>query len=155
MDGGGFKFLQVQDWAGDWGMATEGTIEQEGEDNVSVGADGFYRVIVDFTNMTYSTALMNWGVIGSARTGDASGWDADDDMTFVGGLGSYKWTKTITLFNGELKFRANDAWDVNLGDTGANGSLEYGGDNLQITAGTYVVELVLAPTGYTYTVTLQ
>jgi hypothetical protein len=77
-------------------------------------------------------------------------------MAFVGGKGSYKWTKTITLFAGEMKFRANDSWDVNLGDDGANGTLEYGGANMNVTAGTYIVELILDPVnGYTYTITPQ
>jgi hypothetical protein len=154
--GGGFKFLQVKDWAGDWGKGDEGKVVQEGESNVTVAADGFYRITVDFVAGTYAVNAMNWGIIGSARTGNDTGWNADDDMAFVGGKGSYKWTKTITLFAGEMKFRANDSWDVNLGDDGANGTLEYGGANMNVTAGTYIVELILDPVnGYTYTITPQ
>jgi hypothetical protein len=152
--GGGFKFLQTQDWPGDWGKGADGVIVQEGENNVEVSSDGFYRISIDFTNSSYNVQQMNWGIIGSGRTGDDSGWNADTDMTFVGGLGSYKWTKTMTLFNGQIKFRANDGWDVNFGDIGANGSLEYGGDNINVTAGTYVIEFILDPVnGYTYSIT--
>jgi hypothetical protein len=154
--GGGFKFLQVKDWAGDWGKADQaGKIEQEGEDNVSVDVDGFYRITVDFVNMTYSVVATNWGVVGSARTGTDAGWNTDDDLTFVGGLGSYTWTKTMTLFNGEIKFRANDSWDINMGSDGtASGIVEPGG-NIAVTAGTYKIELNLNPSGYTYTLTPQ
>jgi hypothetical protein len=152
--GGGFKFLQVQDWAGDWGKGDEGKVVQEGEGNLTVSSDGFYRIYVDYTNMTYSVTESSWGIIGSARTGDDSGWGADDNMTFVGGKGSYKWTISKTLFNGKLKFRMNDSWDINLGDNEPNGTLEYGGKDIDITAGTYIIEMVLDPVnGFTYTVT--
>ena len=164
--GEGFKFLQVQDWAGDWGAKKQsrsvsngvisGDLAQDDEDNATIDANGFYRITLDYNTLKYKVEPMAWGIVGSARTGNDTGWSSDDDMTFVGGKGSYKWTKTITLFNGDLKFRANDSWDTNFGDTGANGSLEYGGDNIVVTAGTYVIELILDPlTGYKYTITPQ
>jgi len=34
---------------------------------------------------------------------------------------------------GGFKCRANDGWDINFGDTGNNGSAEYGGDNINVT----------------------
>jgi hypothetical protein len=117
---------------------------------------GFYRISVDYNTLRYTVEPIRWGLVGSARTGDDSGWGADDDMTFVAGEDSYKWTITITLFTGAFKFRANDDWAINLGDDGANGSLEYGEDDIQVTAGTYVIEINLDPiNGYTRTVTPQ
>jgi hypothetical protein len=160
----GFKFLEVQDWAGDWGVkggtstTNNGVITaevvQEGEENATSPSAGFYRITVDFGTVSYKLEPMNWGIIGSATAG---GWDADTDMTFVGGSGSYKWTITANLTVGEMKFRANDDWGVNFGDNGANGSLEYGSDNIAIgSAGNYTIELILDPVnGYTYTVTLN
>jgi hypothetical protein len=164
--GGGFKFLQVQDWAGDWGAkggtrsvdngVITGGLVQEGEDNVTVDNAGFYRITLNYNTQEYKLEPMSFGIIGSARTGDDSGWGADDDMIFVGSKGSYKWTITTTLFNGQLKFRANDDWAVNFGDDSVDGSLEYGGANLNIAAGTYKIDLILDPiTGYTYEITLQ
>jgi hypothetical protein len=35
------------------------------------------------------------------------------------------------LISERIKFRANDMWDLNFGDTGANGSLE-NGDNIKV-----------------------
>ena len=64
-------------------------------------------------------------------------------------------TITLNLTAGEMKFRANDAWDINFGDDGANGSLEYGGANIAIaSAGNYTITLDLKGGGgkYTYTV---
>ena len=61
---------------------------------------------------------------------------------------------TLDLGVGEIKFRANDDWAINFGDTDANGSLEYDGDNIQITeAGNYTVELLVNVADYTYKVT--
>jgi hypothetical protein len=41
-----------------------------------------------------------------------------------------------------MKFRLNDDWGVNLGDNGADGSLEAGGANIVIpAAGTYNITL--------------
>ena len=65
------------------------------------------------------------------------------------------WTVTANLTQKEMKFRANNAWDINFGDTGANGSLEYGGDNIKIpSAGNYTITLDLSsPRNYKYTLT--
>jgi hypothetical protein len=165
--GSGFKFLEVQDWAGDWGSkggsrtvagngVITGDLVQDGEDNATIEANGFHRITLDYNTLKYKIEPMTWGIIGSARTGDGNGWNAQDNMTFVGGKGSYKWTITRTLFNGELKFRANDDWGINFGDNGANGSVEYNGSNIAVTAGTYVIELTLDPiNGYSYTITPQ
>jgi Outer membrane protein SusF_SusE len=161
VDGFGFKFLpQVGSFNGDWGAkaGAAGTLEQNGEDNVSVSSDGFYRITLNFVNKTYNVTKVEWGVIGSGTTGTGAGWGQDIDMTFDGG---YKWSKTLQLFatsgNNEIKFRANDAWDINFGDNGANGSLEYGGNNIAVPAnGSYKVEIDLNPiTGYKYTLTPQ
>ncbi len=53
-DGNGFKFLQVKDWAGDWGKGEEGKLLQEGESNITVAVNGFYRITVDFTTGFYT-----------------------------------------------------------------------------------------------------
>ena len=70
---------------------------------------------------------------------------------------SKTWTLTVDLTAEEIKFRANDGWDWNYGDTGADGSLENGGDNIPVpAAGNYTVVLDLSnPRAYTYTLTLN
>jgi len=153
-DDGGFKFLEIQDWAGDWGMSpgNPGVLEQNEEDNVTVAVDGFYRIIVDFSAGTYSVTESNWAIIGSATP---NGWnDPDSNMVLSSATkGNYTWTVDITLVDGEIKFRENDAWDINYGDTGADGILDAGGDNIAVTAGTYTITMTLDPVaGYTYTI---
>lgn len=158
-DGNGFKLLQVKDWAGDWGKGDDGKVLQEGESNITVTENGFYRIAVDFTTGSYTVTKTNWGIVGSARTGNDDGWTGDTVMTFDGDWNSYTWRTTLHLYEGEYKFRANGNWDINLGDDGANGTLEVGGVNMKINAdmqGDYLVEMVLDPVnGYTYTVTPQ
>ncbi len=57
---------------------------------------------------------------------------------------------TLNLTVGEIKFRANDGWDLNLG--GDLNALTIGGDNIQITsAGSYTVTLNLAASKATIT----
>ena len=46
-------------------------------------------------------------------------------------------------------FRQDDDWGVNLGDTGADGVLDAGGDNIAVTAGTYNITLDITNNSYT------
>ena len=57
----------------------------------------------------------------------------------------------VKLRNGEIKFRQDDAWGVNLGDNGADGTLEGGGANIAVTDGTYDIILDVANNTYTLT----
>lgn len=44
----------------------------------------------------------------------------------------------VALIDGEIKFRANDAWDVNWGsDTALTGLGTMGGPNIPVAEGTY------------------
>ena len=58
----------------------------------------------------------------------------------------------VTLTDGEFKFRANNAWDVDYGDNGADGTLESGGDNIVI-SGDGVYHVVLNLNSQTYSIT--
>lgn len=154
VDGYGFKFVPLSSgWDGDFGASktTAGGLVQNDEDNLTVTEDGFYRVRVNMVNMTYSVEKASWGIIGSATPG---GWGTDTDMTFTAAKGEYVWKANITLTDGEIKFRANNDWAINFGDDGLNGSLEYGGANIPVTAGNYYIELKLnSATGFSYTIT--
>jgi hypothetical protein len=68
-------------------------------------------------------------VIGSATAG---GWGSDQDMTY--NATTRTWTITTNLVVGEMKFRANDDWAVNLGDNGNDGKPEINGANIPITS---------------------
>lgn len=150
----GFKILPtLGSWDGDIGSdpANPGKLIPEGEQNMTVATPGFYRISVDLQAMTWSAALINWSVIG-----DFNGWAGDVPMTYDAGTGTLSATMNFASAGG-FKFRANADWALNYGDTGADGTLEEGGDNIMVPgAGSYTVTLNLNPTGnpqvYTYTV---
>ena len=134
---GEFKFRSGEDnWnAPDWGTGgSEGTLaEQAG--NLSADA-GYYKVEVDLGALTYKlTPITTIGIVGPAQSG---GWDADTDMTYNKETGA--WEATVELAADEMKFRANDGWDINWGGTENN--LTQGGDNIKVaTAGKYFIQL--------------
>lgn len=153
-----YKFVAPDDtgnfaWGNtDWGDdgSFSGVLAEDGEVNVPA-TPGYYLLQVDTENLTYSaTQYSNWGLIGS---GTPTGWDSDNDMTYDPATQTF--SITIDLTADEIKFRANDAWDWNYGDTGADGQLNPGGDNIAVpAAGNYTVVLDLSnPREYTYTLT--
>lgn len=153
-----YKILPTNEgWDGDYGDdgTFTGTLAQEGESNITLSGPGYFRIRAntDPEVMTYSAQPTNWGLIGSATP---NGWDSDQDMTY--NPSTKKWEITLNLVGGqEVKFRANDAWDLNFGDTGADGSLNEGGDNIAVGAsGNYTVTLDLSnPREYTYELQLN
>ena len=143
---GEFKFRSHEDtWdEPDWGAgATEGTLAEKGS-NLSAEA-GYYQVNADLAAMTYSlTPITTIGIVGPAQEG---GWDADTDMTYNQETGA--WETTIDLKADEMKFRANDGWDINWG--GTEEALTQGGANIKIAeAGSYFVQLFAYCDGKAY-----
>lgn len=64
------------------------------------------------------------------------------------------WTVVTNLEAGKsFKFRANNAWEINLG--GAADNLSYNGDNIEVTTGgKYLISLDLSnPEAYKFTMT--
>jgi hypothetical protein len=63
------------------------------------------------------------------------------------------WTVTLNLSANDLKVRANDILGLNFGDTGANGSLEFNGENIKVpSAGNYTITTLnlSSPRNYKY-----
>jgi len=123
----------------------DGTLETNGA-NIVVPTKGLYYIKVDMNNRTYVLEKQTWGAVGSATPG---GWDNDTEFTWNADLGYL--TAKVELSAGDLKFRANRDWAVNLGDTGADGLLEAGGADIKITkSGGYEIRLDLDSPDYTY-----
>ena len=105
---------------------------------------------VDYQAKTYTLNKTIWGLIGSATK---NGWDSDQDLKYDAKENA--WIITADLVKGEIKFRANDGWDLNYGDDGGNAVLEAGGANIVIpSAGTYNIKLFLNKPDYTYAIEL-
>ncbi len=123
----------------------DGTLEQNGA-RIVVPEAGLYFFNVDMNEKTYSLEKQSIGVIGDATEG---GWEDDLDMAWDEELQALI-VKT-SLSEGGLKFRANDAWDVNFGDNDADAVLERDGDDIIIEkAGTYEIILFLDKPDYTF-----
>src|SRR5690606_22594498 len=86
-----------------------------------------------------------WGVVGSGY----NNWGAFTDAPFYTTATSGVIVSYVTLVDGEIKFRENNAWDSDLGDNDANGSLEPGGANIAVTAGDYKITINLNDNTYT------
>ncbi|OIN59373.1 SusE domain-containing protein [Arsenicibacter rosenii] len=136
---GEIKFRQNEDWAVNYGDTKADGVLDAGGDNMVVKA-GTYLITVDFKTLKYTIeAYKVWGVVGSATP---AGWNGPDAKFKPDFANDGIWTLTgIKLIDGEIKFRQNDAWDVNYGDTKADGILDAGGDNIVVKAGTYDITL--------------
>jgi len=139
-----FKLTSQADWNGtNYGDGGGGTLSTSGG-NLTVPGGGYYKINANTGGNTWSATATTWSLIG-----DFSGWGADADMAYD--AGSQTWTGTITAASdGGFKFRANHDWGLNYGDDGNDGTLNEGGANLPITAGTHTITLDLHNPGYYY-----
>jgi len=148
---GEFKIREDNAWGVNYGDdGADGTLEQNGA-NIAISA-GHYIIDFDAVNftITITPAGTVWGVVGSATL---NGWGAAEDVKLVPDPcndGVYI-IKDVVLTDGEIKFRQDDAWGVNLGDDGADGTTEANGANIAVSAGTY--DMTLDTVNGTYTLT--
>jgi len=150
---GEIKLLEIGDWHPQWGKGgNDGELAgspatQENDPNpIIVDTDGYYTLQVDFNTLSYTletydvsgaTEYTTIGVIGDATNsadldndGTPDGWQSDVDMT-QSTFDSHIWfLNGITLEDGEIKFRADNGWDVNWGNNGNNISVSAGNYNI-------------------------
>ena len=101
---------------------------------------GHYAITLDFNSDVYTIEAKDlYGVVGSGY----NDWGATPDFTFTEVNPGIWIAEIVPLIDGEIKFRVNNAWDVDFGDTGADGTLDAGGDNIAVTAGNYRISLDL------------
>lgn len=101
---------------------------------------------VDIT--PYSSFLdlsTTWGIVGSGY----NNWGQFPDAPFFTTSTANVIVAYVTLLDGEIKFRENNEWGNNVGDNGGDGTLESGGANIVVTAGTYKVTFNTAANTYT------
>ena len=124
---GEFKIREDNAWGLNYGdNGADGTLEQNGA-NITISA-GHYIIDFDAVNftITITPAGTVWGVVGSATL---NGWGAAEDVKLMPDPcndGVYI-VKDVVLNDGEIKFRQDDAWGVNVGDNGADGTYEANG----------------------------
>lgn len=138
------KFRANDSWDVNWG-ATEfpsGTGYQNGP-NIPIPSTSYYTVTFNDVTGAYNFQALSppsYSTVGLIGTATASGWNASTAMV-ADASDPHSWTiETINLSDGEIKFRANDAWDVNWGGhTFPAGTAFHNGPNIQVTAGEYKV----------------
>ncbi|MFT6749253.1 MAG: hypothetical protein ACJAQ1_001188, partial [Flavobacterium sp.] len=138
-----------------------GTLAANGSDitGTTTPNNRYYYVKANTTTNTYSLQPTSWAITGSATP---AGWPDNgvQDTNLTYNPASKKWEITLALTAGgnAFKFRANDGWDLNFGDDGADKILEFNSPNNMTvaTAGTYKISLDLSnPRDYQYTAVLQ
>ena len=146
----GFKFTTASDWSGT-GYGANFDTAPDAANIVITEPAGYYQVDVDLSEKTYTlTPITSIGIIGSASP---NGWESDVDMTYVPynkdtkEVNGYWEVKNITLSAGEIKFRANDGWDISWGGELDNLTTKNGG-NITVEAGTYDIKLYAWAEGF-------
>jgi len=142
LNSGEVKIRQNNDWGVNYGDNGQDGMLDAGGDNIPVNA-GTYLVTVDLNSLEYSIKpTFIWGIVGSATP---NGWDGPDIPLILSfEKDNFYYINGVTLGDGEMKFRANNSWDNNLGDTGGDGVLDPGGDNIPVSAGTYNITIDFA-----------
>lgn len=139
---GEIKFRKNNAWTDNLG-GTNGTLSAGGA-NIAVTA-GSYKITMNPTALTYKIDKFSWGIVGS---GAPNGWNGPDvDMRYDATVDLFR--AEAALVDGEIKFRQNNDWGVNLG--GSAGTLKAGGDNIAVKKGTYLI--TMDPKKLKYTIT--
>ncbi len=141
-----FKLTQDRNWDVNWGdNGADGTLESGGANIVSTAA-GYHKITVDLNTNTYTMIAYSIGIVGAYN-----GWGASADTEMTWDDSQRKFVATLALPVGEFKFRINNSWSENYGDSNDDGVLDSGGDNLSVaTAGTYTI--TYDPFAMTYTI---
>jgi hypothetical protein len=146
----GFKIIEVlgewqPQWGLDAGLLSNSEILGADPSAFPVSADGYYSLSINQEDMSFTfeaydaSAAPAYGTIGLIGDATAGGWDADQDLTPTA-FDPHIWViEGIELTEGEIKFRAEDAWDISWGaSTPLSGQGFNDGDpNIPVTAGTY------------------
>jgi len=149
-----FDGMQSQTWGGTTFLvhAAIGGTMNPAEFGVNGGWGGLrttknlvnqFAVDLDVLNSSLGSQS-DWGLVGSATP---NGWNGPDVEMYQ--TGPQEFSIYAELVSGELKFRFNEDWGNNFGDNGNDGTLESGGANIPISAGTYFIVMDLGSGTYT------
>ena len=145
-----FKFYDSGSWIGIVGDISWNETHSKGDFVIGDGANivipesAYYKVTADTKKMVASLAKTGWEVIGDATAG---GWDKGQVMDYDPDTDT--WSTMITVSDGDIKFRWDASWTINLG--GDLNALTQDGPNIHISAGTY--KIVLNANNNTATIT--
>jgi hypothetical protein len=139
------KFRAEASWANNWGSSTYPSGYGVGNGpNIPIPTGGTYFVWFNdatgeyfFGPVANSSPYAGVGLIGPATP---NGWGGPDHDIYKNPATPYKWSRLVLLVDGEVKFRADDSWDVNWGaSTFPGGVSVQNGANIPAQGGTYFV----------------
>lgn len=148
MAGKGFKIIMTPgNWDNQWGMGDGAFVKNDGgSGNLTVDADGYYRIRLNTASdelviEPYDGAVGVYAMI--AMPGGYQEWNTGENVMnpMSTSVENHDWyLMSVTYEDTELKFAADNSWDVNWGASdfpygvGANN-----GPNIPVAAGTYNV----------------
>ncbi|PWG04980.1 SusE domain-containing protein [Polaribacter aquimarinus] len=141
---GEYKFRENNDWGNNLGTGGSAGSLSSGGGNIAVTA-GSYKITLDLNNNTYTQENFSLGIVGGAY----NDWGASPDFMLEYDPYSDVFRGMVTLIDGEMKFRMNNDWGTNWGDDGKDGTLDPGGANIVVTAGTYFATVDMNDLTYT------
>jgi hypothetical protein len=143
---GEFKLLEKKgQWQPQWGQnggvlaVNDGTGSDPGA--FAVSSAGYYSLTVDLAANTYTldsydaSGAATYSTVGIIGTATPNNWDAPDTDMIQSTFDPHIWylNNQVLKAGGEMKFRANDAWDVNWGAANSySGLATLNGPNIAI-----------------------
>ncbi len=110
---------------------------------------GYNKIQVVQRERKYSGRRIDayWGIVGDAASVD---WFSDKDIQMIEDPSAKNiWLiKSVKLNKGELKFRFNKDWTVNVGMGAQEGRLERDGKNIRVEEGIYDIEIDVVELNY-------
>ena len=128
------KVRADNDWTINYGDNELDGILDAGGGDISVTA-GTYRIIFNSATLAYSIEEYSWGIVG---TSTPNGFDGPDVPLQYDPF-SNQWRAVVPLGAGVIKFRANNDWVENYGDNEPDGVMDAGGNDIQVSAGNYII----------------
>ena len=144
--GKGFKLIKIPGkWDDQWGMNGSDFVKNDGgSGNITVEADGYYRILLNTLTdqLVIEPIDVPVGVYQMiAMPGGYQDWNTGENVMnqMSTSVENHDWyLMSVTYEDTELKFAADNSWDVNWGAaTFPYGIGEHNGPNIPVKAGTY------------------
>ncbi|UPZ17141.1 SusE domain-containing protein [Flavobacterium humidisoli] len=147
---GAFKAIKnLGSWAPMYGgsggsLAYRGVESDPDPANIEITADGYYRFTMDVEKLTYkltpydASAAVTYSTIGIVGSVIDENWSETIPMV-KSSFNAHVWSLGVTsLKDGEMKFKANNSWDVSWGGKTPFSGISTG-DNTPVAKSKYVI----------------
>lgn len=153
LPGGDLKFRQDHDWSINWGNTSfPSGIGYQGGSNIPTVSGTyditFNRITGEYLFTCVSNCVVSIGIIGSAVPPN---YGTEPDINLLTQDGVTYTLLNYTFVTGEAKFRQDDSWNSNWGNSiFPSGNAIFNGPNIPVTAGTYNVEFNINTGDYSF-----